>query len=208
MEITSATFARNQRIPEACAFGIPDPVSHMRLGQNRNPQLQWSRIPDEARSLVLFCVDTDVPSSMDEFNKEGRTVPAGLPRVDFFHWIMVDIPPTEGSIGEGECSDGIILGGKDNPPGPQGSKQGINDYTGFMADNPEMKGDYYGYDGPCPPWNDEILHHYHFILYAIDLNKCPVGKRFTAQQVQAAIDGHVLAKTQLTGIYALNPDLT
>ena len=70
-----------------------------------------------------------------------------------------------------------------------------------------MGGDYGGYDGPCPPWNDEILHHYHFILYATDLDKCPVEEHFTAQQVQAAIDGHVLAEAQLTGIYALNPDL-
>ena len=207
MEMTSATFGPDQRIPETCAFGIPDPDSHMRLGQNRNPQLHWSGIPDDARSLVLLCIDTDVPSSLDEFNKKGRTVPADLPRVDFFHWVMVDIPPTEGSVGEGACSDEIIPGGKDNPSGPPGSRQGINDYTGFMADDPEMKGDYYGYDGPCPPWNDEILHHYHFILYATDLDKCPVEERFTGQQVQAAIDGHVLSQAQLTGIYALNPNL-
>ena len=69
-----------------------------------------------------------------------------------------------------------------------------------------MKGDYYGYEGPCPPWNDSILHHYHFILYATDLDKCPVEGRFAGQQVQAAIEGHVLAEAKLTGIYALNPD--
>jgi phosphatidylethanolamine-binding protein (PEBP) family uncharacterized protein len=27
---------------------------------------------------------------------------------------------------------------------------------------------YGGYDAPCPPWNDARLHHYHFIVYAID----------------------------------------
>ena len=68
MELTSATFGPNQRIPETCAFGIPDPDSHMRLGQNRNPQLHWSGIPDNARSLVLLCIDTDVPSALDAFN--------------------------------------------------------------------------------------------------------------------------------------------
>ena len=32
-----------------------------------------------------------------------------------------------------------------------------------------MFGDYYGYDGPCPPWNDELVHRYVFTLYALDV---------------------------------------
>ena len=101
----------------------------------------------------------------------------------------------------------IIAGGKLNPEGPSGSRQGINDYTGFMADNPELKGDYFGYDGPCPPWNDEIVHHYHFVLYATDLDHCPVEGRFTGTDVLSAIDGHILGEARITGTYALNPDL-
>lgn len=46
-----------------------------------------------------------------------------------------------------------------DPDVPAGSRQGLNDYTAFMAGS-EMAGDYFGYDGPCPPWNDERLHHY------------------------------------------------
>jgi Raf kinase inhibitor-like YbhB/YbcL family protein len=204
MKLDSATFNNDQRIPEKCAFGIPDPDEHLALGKNRNPQLTWNDIPADARSLVLICVDTDVPSSMDDFNKEGRTIPASLPRVDFIHWVMVDIPATNGSVEEGQCSDGITSGGKHNPDGPPGSRQGINDYTGFMASDADMQGDYHGYDGPCPPWNDAIPHHYHFRLYAIDLETCPVDDRFGAADVLAAIDGHVLAETELTGVYSLN----
>ncbi|GIS40711.1 MAG: hypothetical protein Ct9H90mP13_05570 [Pseudomonadota bacterium] len=39
---------------------------------------------------------------------------------------------------------------------PSGSRQGINDYTKFMAGDPEMQGNYFGYEGPCPPWKTKF----------------------------------------------------
>jgi Raf kinase inhibitor-like YbhB/YbcL family protein len=179
----------------------------MQLGQNRNPQLSWSGVPEGARSLVLLCIDVDVPSSLENFNKEGQVIAASLPRVEFCHWAMVDIPPREGSIAEGACSDGITPRGKRNPPGPPGSRQGLNEYTGFMAADPEMAGDYFGYEGPCSPWNDELRHRYHFTLYATDLLRCPVEGRFTGAEVLNAIRGHVLAEATITGTYTLYPKL-
>jgi len=208
MRLTSTTFEHNGKIPERCAFGVADPDDHLKLGENRNPQLSWSGIPPDAKSLVLLCVDPDVPSSMDNFNQEGKTIAIDLPRMDFIHWVMVDILAQSGAIDEGACSDGIVPGGKTDPIGPSGSRQGINDYTNFMAGDADMEGDYYGYEGPCPPWNDERLHHYHFTLYAIDANKTPVDGRFTAADVLAAIEGHVMSKTTLIGTYSLNPDIT
>lgn len=68
-----------------------------------------------------------------------------------------------------------------------------------------MAGDYYGYDGPCPPWNDERRHRYLFTLYALDMARCPVEGRFTGAQVLKAIAPHVLNKASLTGLYTLNP---
>ena len=207
MRLSSSTFAHETLIPEYCAFGVPDPDDRMKLGLDRNPQLSWSDIPTGAKSLVLLCVDPDVPSALDNFNQEGKTIAVDLPRVEFVHWVMVDIPADEGAIEEGSCCDGITAGGKTNPPGPAGSRQGINSYTDFMAGNPEMEGDYFGYDGPCPPWNDERLHHYNFTLYAIDLDFCPVPDRFTAAEVRQALAGHILAEAVLTGTYSLNPTL-
>lgn len=207
MQLSSVSFDHLGRIPESCAFAVADSEAHMRLGANRNPALSWSSIPASARSLVLICVDVDVPTSMDDFNKEGRTVPADLPRTDFTHWVMVDIDAADGGVSEGECADGIVTGGKQNPTGPGQARQGINDYTGFFADDEQMRGDYYGYEGPCPPWNDELLHHYHFRLYATDLDQCPVEGRFTAADVMAAIQGHVLAEAELIGTYSLNPSI-
>jgi Raf kinase inhibitor-like YbhB/YbcL family protein len=207
MQLTSTTFADGEAIPQRCAFGIPDPLMHMRLGTNRNPQLAWAGLPDGTRSLVITCIDPDVPSSPEGINEEGRTVPEELPRVDFTHWVMVDVPATVDGIDEGSCSSGVIAGGKQGPDGPPGARQGINDYTSFLAGDRDMRGDYYGYDGPCPPWNDERLHHYRFTVYATDLERCPVDGRFTAADVLAAIAGHVLAEASLTGSYTLNPRL-
>lgn len=207
MQLMSSSFGHQQRIPEEFAFGAPDAAQHVRLSGNRNPHLRWTGVPSTARSLVLVCVDTDVPTRPDDVNKEGRTVPASLPRADFFHWLMVDIAPTLQEIKAGACSDGITARGKRDPQGPAGSRQGLNDYTGWFAGDADMDGQYFGYDGPCPPWNDERLHHYHFILYATDLARCPVDGAFTGQQVRAAIDGHVLAEARLTGAYSLNPSV-
>jgi len=207
MKLTSETFAHNESIPKRCAFAEQDPDQHILLGENLSPQLSWSDIPVSARSLVLICTDPDVPSSMEDFNQEGRSIPATLPRVDFIHWVMVDIPAADGSVAEGECSDGITPGGKHNLNGPAGSRQGINDYTGFFAGDDDMGGNYCGYDGPCPPWNDEIAHHYHFQLLAIDLKRCQIDPGFTAEEVLATIEGHVTEGTEIIGTYSLNPDV-
>ena len=207
MKLSSSTFKHNGFIPERCAFCIKDSENHTAFGDNKNPQLSWSEIPTEAKSLILICVDTSVPSSLDNFNKEGKTIAKNLPRVEFIHWVMVDILPTNGAIKEGECSDGITSGGKQDPNGPSGSRQGINDYTGFMAGDPDMEGNYYGYDGPCPPWNDELAHHYRFKLFACDFDSCSVEDAFTGQNVLKAIEGHIIAETELLGLYSLNPDI-
>lgn len=208
MNLASPDFSHGSVIPEAFAFCAPDPESQTRAGGNRNPELNWTRPPDGTRSFVLICVDTDVPTAGDDVNKQGRTVPADLPRTDFYHWVMVDIPSATRSIGGGSASSGVTAGGKRAPEGPAGARQGINDYTSWFAGDPDMAGDYFGYDGPCPPWNDALVHHYRFRLYATDLENCPVTGKFTGKEVEAALSGHVLAMDELTGIYTLNQDVS
>ncbi|CAN5201619.1 YbhB/YbcL family Raf kinase inhibitor-like protein [soil metagenome] len=197
----------NAPIPGRFAFAVPDRDEHVRFSDNRNPGIAWEDVPQQARSLVLICVDPDVPSAADHVNQEGRTVPADLPRVDFYHWVMVDLAPLPGSLDEADCSDGITPRGKRNPPGPRGSRQGMNDYTSWFQGDAKMEGSWYGYDGPCPPWNDSIVHHYHFILYATDLERCPVEGDFRGADVIKAIEGHVLTEARVVGTYTLNPDL-
>lgn len=205
MKLTSKSFEPGGVIPGRCAFAIKAPRGHIRLSDNLNPELSWSGVPAGTRSLVLLCLDPDVPTRPDDVNKEDREVPLKLPRTYFCHWAMVDIAPTVNQIEEGMLSRGVIARGKQQPAGPKGSRQGINDYTGWFAGDPEMGGNYFGYDGPCPPWNDSVTHHYRFELFATDLDRCPIEGAFTVQQVQVALQGHVLASASLTGRYSLNP---
>jgi hypothetical protein len=207
MKLTSSSFDDNGRIPAEFAFCAPDPKTHAALSKNRNPQFAWSGAPAAARSFALICHDPDVPGKPDDVNKEGRTIAAGLPRVDFYHWILVDLPAGVTAIAAGEHANGITARGKPGPGGPRGTRHGRNDYTGWFAADKEMAGDYFGYDGPCPPWNDTIVHHYLFTLYALDVAQCPVSGKFGGPDALAAIRGHVLAQAQLTGLYSLNPEV-
>lgn len=207
MKLSSSSFGDNQRIPGAYAFAVPHATDHIKLSSNRNPQLSWSGAPAETKSFALICHDYDVPSKGDDVNKEGRGVPASLARVDFYHWVLVDIPPSMSAIAEAEFSDGIVARGKTGPEAKHGARQGLNDYTAWFAGDKDMSGNYFGYDGPCPPWNDEILHHYVFTLYALDSARCAVSGMFKGGDALKAIAGHVLAKASLSGIYTLNPKL-
>lgn len=207
MQLRSRSFAPDQAIPAEFAFGQPGTDGPFAFAPNRNPQLAWGDVPPGTHSFVLTCIDTDVPSRGDDVNQAGRTVPADLPRVAFMHWLLIDIAADLREIAAGSASDGITARGKRNPPGPAGSRQGLNDYTGWFAHDSAMSGDYYGYDGPCPPWNDTLLHHYHFRLHALDVPSLGLAGRFTRAEVEPALRGHVLAEAVLTGTYSMNPAL-
>jgi Raf kinase inhibitor-like YbhB/YbcL family protein len=91
----------------------------------------------------------------------------------FDHWVLFNIPASTTDIPEGAA------------PGTQGvNGAGQNAYT-----------------GPCPPPQYEPREHrYFFYLYALDTElELPAGA--TKAQVQAAIQGHVLAEAQLMGRY-------
>jgi len=208
MQLSSSSFADGQRISGDFSFCMPDPAHHVCLGRNLNPQLAWSGAPAGTKSFAIICHDPDVPSKGDDVNQEGRSVPASLPRVDFFHWVLIDLPATITAIGEGEFSSEVTPRGKAGPQAAHGARQGINDYTAWFAGDHDMNGDYYGYDGPCPPWNDEIVHHYVFTVFALDIEHLPVEGKFGGNDIRAAIAGHVLDQASLTGTYTLNPALT
>jgi Raf kinase inhibitor-like YbhB/YbcL family protein len=203
VELVSNSFKNGDRIPGEFAFCVPDPKSHVLLGQNRNPHLRWSDVPPGTRSFVLICHDPDVPSRGDDVNKEGRKILASLPRVDFFHWVLIDIPAEAREIAAGSHGSGVIARGKAGPAAPQGMRHGLNDYTKWFAADKDMKGDYYGYDGPCPPWNDELPHRYIFTLYALSAPRLDVAAPISGSGVRAALAGRVLGEASVTGIYSL-----
>lgn len=203
MKLMSKSFDNGARIPGDYALGIPGadgPVP----GPNKSPHLAWSDFPAATKSFAIICHDPDVPSKPDDVNKPDRSVPYDLPRVDFFHWVMVDIPPTVSELSEAADSSGMTPRGK--PPGktPNGVR-GINSYTDWFAGDASMQGDYGGYDGPWPPFNDERLHHYIFTVYALDVPSLGLSGSFTGADARKKIEGHALAKAEWVGTYALNP---
>ena len=207
MKLASLSFSDNESIPERYAFARIDPQSHVALADNYNPQFSWDDVPDGTQSFALVCREEDVPGKLDDVNQEGRVIPADLPRVEFFHWLLVDLPADMREIEEGAFSNGITPRGKGGPLAPHDARQGINDYTGWFAADRDMSGDYFGYDGPCPPWNDMRVHRYVFTLYALSVPRLDVEGTFNGKQVLSAIQGKILAQASVTGTYTLNPTL-
>ncbi len=207
MTIEISAFANGAPIPGDYAFCVPADEGHVAMAPNRNPAVRWSNAPADTKSFALIVCDPDVPSVGDDVNQEGKTVSKDLPRVDFYHWVLVDIAASCNEIPEGADSDGITARGK-----PVGKTEygvcGINDYTGWFQGDPDMGGDYGGYDGPCPPWNDELLHHYHFTVYALDVETLGLSGSFGGAEAVKAMEGHVLGEAEWVGTYTLNPDVT
>lgn len=95
---------------------------------------------------------------------------------NFVHWVVYNIP----------------AGARELPAGlpalktlPDGAEQGLNDR------------DKAGYAPPCP--SGKSVHHYDFILYAVDV---PVNlPSASKKQLLHAISGHVLARGELIGHY-------
>ena len=95
----------------------------------------------------------------------------------FVHWVIYDLPAETRELLEGMPGLGQLT---------NGSRQGHNDFGEI------------GYGGPCPPGNS--AHHYHFTLYALDAKlNLPTGA--ARAQVEAAMQGHILARGKLIGLY-------
>ena len=208
MKLWSESWVDGESIPARYAAGKPDGQGGVTFSDNLSPHLAWSEVPAGTLSFALICHDFDVPSRGDDVNQADREVPADLPRVDFFHWVLVDLPATLDRVPEGAFSRGFSAHGKSGPmvtvAGFETARHGLNDYTGWFAGNPEMAGNYFGYDGPFPPFNDSLVHHYVYTLYAVKVARAPLEGTFAGADARRAIQGHVLAEATHSGTYTLN----
>lgn len=94
------------------------------------------------------------------------------PGKTWVHWLVFNIDPTT-----------IIVHEDSVPTG------GIEAMTDFG---------HTGYGGPCPPAGP---HRYRFKLYALNITM-DLTEDITKQELEHAIDGHIIEKTELTGLYA------
>ena len=205
MNFEIKSFKNNGKIPEKYAFCKPDENTVVTFSDNINPHLIWSDVPLGTKSLAIVCYDSDVPSVGDDVNQAGKTVSASLPRVNFYHWLLANIPININEIPEGAISNKVVTRGKKCGDTDFGFA-GINNYTDWFANDEDMKGIYADYDGPCPPWNDEIIHHYHFELYALD-TVLDLPKKYNADDFIKNAENHILDKKEWIGTYTLNKKL-
>ena len=187
------------------AFCINAAKGHVKEGNDKSIGLNWSKI-DGAKSYAIIAVDPDVPTKFDDAGKEGKTISAKLPRRNFYHWVLFDIPSTKTMIPALADSQAIVKHGKSQIETPYGVR-GVNDYAPYFANNPERKGIYAGYDGPCPPWNDELIHNYHFEVFALNVESLGLSGEVNGEKAVAEIAKHIIAQGEVIGKYTLNPNL-
>lgn len=95
----------------------------------------------------------------------------------FTHWVLFNIPSHTRELPEAVPIE---------PRLPNGAIQGQNDFGAT------------GYRGPCPPAGS--VHRYQFTVYALDEEvELEAGSR--RAEVLDAMEGHILAQGQLTGLY-------
>ncbi|MBW7851638.1 MAG: YbhB/YbcL family Raf kinase inhibitor-like protein [Rhodospirillales bacterium] len=100
------------------------------------------------------------------------------PSGTFQHWAAWDIPADYSGLPEDFPKEGR-----------DGIRQAVNDFGRV------------GFGGPCPPQNHGI-HHYHFRLYALDVDMLPnPGKSPSCRDVERALRPHVLAEAEVVGLY-------
>ncbi|MBQ8847911.1 MAG: YbhB/YbcL family Raf kinase inhibitor-like protein [Candidatus Gastranaerophilales bacterium] len=92
----------------------------------------------------------------------------------WYHWLVVNIPNTYTSIKQGEKI-----------------KESLETITDFKTT---------GYGGACPPVGHGI-HHYHFTVYALDVEKLDVKQNEKPTEVEKKIISHAIAKSTITGLF-------
>lgn len=204
MILSSNDLSDGTPVPPQFVLGTYDAESHVRFSENISPEFHWDDVPSEAASLSLLVVDIDVPTKPDHVNKEGTTVPFELPRGRFYHWCLTGIPVGLSGFKTGEWSTTVTAHGK-SETNRSGVIIGRNDYTDWFKGDPDMEGTYYGYDGPCPPWNDERVHRYRFELYALDTASLDLPAGYAGDELMGAMKGHVLDQASFSCTYKIYP---
>ncbi|HET6898329.1 MAG TPA: YbhB/YbcL family Raf kinase inhibitor-like protein [Vicinamibacteria bacterium] len=97
------------------------------------------------------------------------------PKRTWVHWVLYAIPAGAAALGEAVVSAKL----------PAGTREGTNDWNRT------------GYGGPCPPVG---RHRYFHKLYALDAELPDLGPA-RKEDVEKAMEGHVLAKAELIGTY-------
>ncbi|TCR93320.1 YbhB/YbcL family Raf kinase inhibitor-like protein [Rhizobium sp. BK376] len=186
-------------LPAQNAACVPTRQGKSAPGRNVSPAILWSKGPAGTKSYALALVDPTVPTDRSNFNKEGVTIDRDVPRSEFVHWVLVDIPASQlhlpaGADGEGLSKSGLPL---------KRTLHGLRGQNG-AGDGTLKNGQHGGYMGPCPPWNDGRIHEYQLTVYALDVSALKLPPVFNRAELLAAAKGHILAQGTATVNYTIN----
>lgn len=171
-------------------------------GNNKSPALSWTKGPAGTRSYALAMTDPDVPADLSLLNKQGTEIDKDVPRMEFTHWILADIPASVTELAEGADGDGMPSGGLALEMTKHG-RRGQNGFAAFLKDGPHG-----GYMGACPPWNDLRIHRYRVTVYALDTDRLTLPKAFTRADFLAAAKGHIVSSGAAELTYTINAKAT
>ncbi len=203
IEVTVEGMEQGAAIPEDQALCTPTKDGKSdKVKAPLRPTIRWSKLPKDTATVAIFMMDPDVPADFTDAGKEGKKLAKTAKRQDFFHYALVDVPPSASSL------PGDVASKE-----PSYGRELVNDLglNGYVEPP-------HAYGGPCPPWNDERVHHYHFIVLALDrsVSQMPTNmitaKADEKREAKRMFDGlmaskHVLGKGTAIGTYTLNAKL-
>ena len=155
--LTSPGFANGDVLPQAQVYN-----GMGQTGQNLSPALQWHGAPQGTKSFVITAYDPDAPTGSG-----------------WWHWVVVNLPPSTTALPEGAGSAQASL--------PGGAIQVRTDF-GVP-----------GYGGAAPPAGR--VHRYVFTVYALDVPTLDVTPEASPALVGFMVHHHQLGSASLTALY-------
>ena len=153
MEILSSAFKDGGKIPIQYVMVAAG-------GKNLSLPLTWKNVPPGTQSFALSIVD---PHPVAQ---------------NWMHWLVINIPPSTTSLGEG-------VSRKKMPSGAVELKNSFGEI---------------GYGGPQPP-KGSGEHPYVITLYALNTPKLDVRASATLIEFKKALEGKVIQSASITGKY-------
>ena len=148
-----------------------------------------ARISDEQVANIMGCPGKDISPALSWSGAPKGTKSFAVSVYDpdaptgsgFWHWVVIDIPPSVTSLPK-------------NAGDPKANLLPAGAMSRTDIGSP-------GYTGPCPPKGDKP-HHYHFQLFAVDVDKLDADENATPAYVGFNLHFHTLAKATLIGVWS------
>lgn len=166
-------------LPVSCGAGEQPPEQEKTLSITSTAFQEGGKIPDnytsQGQDISPPLAWSEPPEGTQSFAliMDDLDAPGGT----FTHWVIFNIPSNSRGLPEAVSTEDQLS---------DSTLQGKNDFGRI------------GYGGPSPPPGP--AHRYQFTLYALD-RSLDLTAGASKKQVLDAIQGHILARGELTGIY-------